>query len=199
MPVVYVTSYKNWPAADVKSGKEMVKRSSEFPRLAVEELQALRKQTPEELKKIGSFSTPNYLVLNASKERVAAMLDRKVTTDGVLAALADCQKKLGPGAGVAIGQEFSKALKNAAELLDGDDMAKAVKAVASLDKLKGLSAPMTKAAGELRAKLVAKGEEKIAEIEAYVDPAAVREDLAKLADAFKGHALEKKIREKLKK
>ena len=127
------------------------------------------------------------------------MLDRKVTTDGVLAALADCQKKLGPGAGVAIGQEFSKALKNAAELLDGDDMAKAVKAVASLDKLKGLSAPMTKAAGELRAKLVAKGEEKIAEIEAYVDPAAVREDLAKLADAFKGHALEKKIREKLKK
>jgi hypothetical protein len=182
----------------VKSGKEMVKRSSEFPRLTVEELQALRKQTPEELQKIGSFSTPNYLVLNAAKERVAAMLDRKVSTDGVLTALADCQKKLGAGAGVAIGQEFAKALKNATELLEGDDLAKAVKAVLAVDKLKGLSAPMTKAAEELRAKLTAKGEEKIAEIEAYVDPAAVREDLAKLADAFKGHALEKKIREKLK-
>jgi hypothetical protein len=198
VPVAYVTSYKNWPGTKVQSGKETVLRSAMFPRLTVEELQALRTSCPPPLAELKSFSTPAYLVLNPGKEKVGGVLDRKVSIESITIDLATAQKKLGTGAPVAAFREFDPLRAKFSAALDDDDFAKAVQADLALAKLKTLSDPMKKASDALRESLVRKGEAKIAEIEGYVDPAAVKEDLAKLADAFKGHALEKTIRERLK-
>jgi len=190
-----VTSYKNWPTVDVKNGKETLKRAEIFPRLTTDQLQALRKATPEAMWNLKSFATPNYLVFNPSKEQVGDKMDRKVTTDSIVADIATAQKKLGTAAGVAVYRDFMKVLP----ALDDDDFAKSSKAAVALDKLKGLNEAMAKEAAGAREKFETRVNERIAEIEAYVDPAAVKEDLAKLADQLKGHPLEKKIREKLKK
>lgn len=182
----------------MQAGKETLLRSAMFPRLAVEELQALRTSCPPALQELKSFSTPAYLVLNAEKEKVAGVLDRKVSVDAITADLAAAQKKLGTPATVTAFREFDALRSKLSTALEAEEFSKAVQADLALAKLKSLSEPMKKECHALRESLARKGEEKIVEIEGYVDPAAVKEDLVKLADAFKGHALEKKIREKLK-
>ncbi len=198
VPVAYVTSYKNWPGTKVQSGKETVLRSAMFPRLTVEELQALRKTSPDALASLKSFSTPAYLVLDPAKEKVGGVLDRKVTVESITTDIATAQRKLGAPATMAAFREFDALRAKFSAALEDEDFAKAVRTDLALAKLKNLSEPMKKESDALRESLTRKGEEKIVEIEAYVDPAAVKEDLVKLADAFKGHALEKTIRERLK-
>ena len=201
VPVAYVTSYKNWPTTDVKVGKQTEKRSLHFPRLTVEELQQIRKTAPDALTKLGSFSTPAYLIFDPSKEKLGDRMDRaSVTSAAMLDDLKVAQKKLGAGAPLALYRDFARALAAVSGPLEGDELAKAVKALPSLDKLKGLTSPMKKEADAVRDTITAKGEEKIKDAESYadVDPSAAKEALQKLLEIFKGHPLEKKIREKLK-
>lgn len=193
MPIPYVSSYKNWPTVDVKAGKETVKRSSEFPRLTVEELQSIRKSAPDALMSLGSWGTPTHLIVNAAKEKIGERLDRgSEGAEKMLADLAAAQKKLGGAATpYAVWRDFARAVADA----ESEDLAVAVKAVLALDKLKGLTDAMRKDVDGARGKLAARGEEKLAEAESADDPRAA---LKALAEAFKGHPLEKRIREKLK-
>jgi hypothetical protein len=178
----------------VKDGKATVQRSVMFPRLSVDELQALRKGTPPAMQKLTSFSTPNYLILDPSKEQIGDRMDRKVSAEAITTDLATAQKKLGAPAGIALYRDVAKLLP----CLEDEDFAKAAKAAIALEKLKGLNDAMKTESDAAGGRLATRVDEKIAEIEAYVDPVAVKEDLGKLALAFKGHALEKKIRERLK-
>jgi hypothetical protein len=193
VPIPYVTSHKNWPTTDVKAGKETVKRSSEFPRLTVEELQAIRKSAPDALMSLGSWGTPTHLIVNSAKEKIGERLDRgSESSEKMLADLAAAQKKLaGAATPYAVWRDFARAMADA----ESEDLAVAVKAVLALDKLRGQTDAMKKDADAARGKLAARGEEKLAEAESADDPKAA---LKALAEAFKGHPLERKIREKLK-
>jgi len=166
-----------------------VKRSLHFPRLTTDELQGLRTGVPAPITKLGSWGTPAYLLLDAAQAQIGDRLDRgTVTANRMLDDLAAAQKKLGPSASMAVYREFAKAL----QAVHADNLAAAVQALPGLDKVKGMNDPMKKEAEAARAALTARGEEKL---EAAGEDA---DALQKLALAFKGHPLEKKIREKIK-
>ncbi len=176
MPAVFLNSYKNWEKTDVRVGKDVVKRSLHFPRLTVEEMQALTKMTPDAITKLGKWGTPTYLLLDGAQARIGDRLDRgTVTHQKMLEDLAAAQKKLGAAAPMGVYRDFAKALDGLA-----DDFVKTVRA---LDKVKGQTDAMRKAA-----------ESKIDERIAAAEPEA----LGKWADALKGHSVEKKIRERMK-
>lgn len=167
-----MTSYKDWPTVDVRSGKDTVKRSKHFPRLTVEDLKAVTQKTPEPLTKLQKWGTPTYMMLNPAEEQIGSLPDRGgVSVEKMLADAAAAQKALGASATYSVYQEFQKAM--------------AANALPALIKLKGQTEPM-------KAAVTSRAEEMIE------DAGEDRDALKKLAVALKGHALEKKVREKLK-
>jgi hypothetical protein len=200
VPLVMPTSWKDFPSVDVKVGDKVEKRYKDYPRLTVEEARALMGSAETAVPYQGEFEkwvTPVYVVANAKKEHLVRTLDRKqVSTAKIFQDIQTAQSKLGgAGADQALWRSFQAKRDAAKNALDADEFAQGLAAVAEGMKLKGLLAGMKTELESCASKLAARGEEILESI--APDDSDARDRLTKLADQFKGHALEPKIRDKL--
>jgi hypothetical protein len=192
VPLVMPTSWKDFPSVDVKVGDKVEKRYKDYPRLTVDEAKGIMGSAETTVpygKEFESWVTPVYVIGNSKKELLVKTLDRKViNTARIFQDIQAAQTKLG---GKGANQATYRPLLKAIQALDQDKFGEALKALADLEKVKGLVDSIKKEIGTLREKIAAKGEEKLASTES-------KEELQKLADQFKGHPFESKILEKLK-
>jgi hypothetical protein len=190
VPLVMPTSYKDYPSVQVNGQK----RYKDYPRLTIEEAKGFTHsaESAVDYQEYEKWVTPVYCVGNSKKELIIKTLDRKVVRpDRIFQDIAAAQKKLGgTGATQSVWRQFRKVL----EALDREEFGASLKAAAELDKAKGLPEPLQAELSALRRRIEEKGEERLQEAAAADD----RAKLEKLAAEFKGHALEARIRERLK-
>lgn len=197
VPLVMPTSWKEWPGIDVKVGDKIEKRYKDYPRLTTEEAKGLMNSAESTVpygKEFESWVTPVYVIGNDKKEMMIKTLDRKViNTNRIFADIQAGQAKLGGGKGAnqALYRQFRKSYDAAVKALADEKFGDALKLLAEQEKVKGLVDSMKTEIEALRKQIGEKGEEKLGTLES-------KEDLQKLADQFKGHALESKILDKLK-
>ncbi len=192
VPLVMPTSYKEYPSVTIKGEK----RYKDYPRLTIDEAKGFTNsgESAVDYKEYEKWVTPCYIVVNAAKEHLVRALDRRQNSvQKIFQDIQAAQGKLG-GKGVAqsVYRSYLKTIDTARKSAEAGEFAKAIKGLAELEKTKGTTDAMKKEIGDEREKIVSQGENQARE--AQGDKAK----LEKLAEEFKGHPLEAKIREMIK-
>ena len=199
--VPYVTSYKDWPTTTIRDGKKKVERSEHYPRLTVAELKGYRSNCPAAVSSLKTWGTPTYLILKNTSDVLVKKLDRGgVTSKKILADIQAAQKKLGKPVKRALYDKFNKACKAVNDALEEFELAKAVKALPALNKLKGLTGPLLEVRDKINKEVTKSGRGWIEEAQehAEADKEEAIEKLEKLLKIFKGHELKEEIKAAIK-
>ena len=200
VPLVHLSSYKDWQTVKVKDGKKEIERSKEVPRLTVDELQNITYEAPKPLTDLGRWATPTCLIISGDEKKLGALTNRgSMKADEILKEIAKAQKTLGKQTPEKSWKPFLKAARAVTDALRAEELEKAVKALDGLEKIKNPTDLMKKESEAITRKVMDAGEHHL-EMAGYLydaDEDEGKKVLQKLLKMFKGYPLEKKIQAKL--